>query len=171
MGATPSLFSFMLFMQTPSKRKHILILGIGNMLLRDEGVGVHVAQRLQSIDLPEEVELMDGGVLGLDLLEHLEGREKIIIVDAVQGGKAPGTIYRLRRKNMGKENRPLLSLHDIDLSHVLEVADLMGQHLDPVIIGIEPKDLSVGLELSPEIEVKIPDIIKLVMEEIESIKN
>jgi hydrogenase maturation protease len=159
-------------MSAPLDRKCILVLGVGNTLLKDEGVGVHVIEQLQSMNLPEDVEVLDGGVLGLDLLENMEGRKKVIIVDAVQGGEAPGTIYRLTRKNidMGK-NRFLSSLHDIDLPYVLNVADFMGKHIDPVIIGVEPKDMSVGLELSKEIEAKIPEVIKMVMKEIESIKN
>jgi hydrogenase maturation protease len=153
-------------MSAPS-RKPILILGVGNTLLKDEGMGVHVIDRVKALDLPEEVEVIEGGVLGLDLLDYIEDREKIIIIDAVNGGDRPGTIYRLRRKDIEmRENRCLSSLHDIDLPHVLHMADLMGEHIDPVIIGVEPKDMSVGLELSPEIEAQIPKVIDLVLKEI-----
>jgi hydrogenase maturation protease len=159
-------------MKAPSERKPILVLGVGNILLRDEGIGVHVAQRIEAMNLPDEVELFDGGVLGLDLLEHMEDRERVIIIDAVQGGEEPGTVYRLTRKDidMGK-TRLLSSLHEIDLPYVLNVAALMGKHIEPVIIGVEPKDISVGLELSPEIEAKIPEVIEMVMKEIDSSKN
>jgi hydrogenase maturation protease len=145
-----------------------LVLGVGNTLLKDEGVGTLVAGRLQAVELPEEAELMEGGVLGLDLIEHMEDREKVIIIDAVQGGMPPGTIYRLRRKDieMG-EGRCLSSLHDIDLPYVLNMADLSGQHIDPIIIGVEPKDMDVGFEeLSPEVEAQIPKVIELVLKEI-----
>ena len=151
-------------------RKTILVLGVGNTLLKDEGIGVHVIERMQAMSLlDEEVELLDGGVLGLDLIEPMEDREKVIIIDAVQGGEVPGTIYRLRRKDieMGKDWH-LSSLHDIDLPYVLNMAELMGKHIDPVIIGVEPEDMSPGLELSPEIEAKIPEVIDMVFKEIES---
>ncbi|NVM20209.1 MAG: hydrogenase maturation protease [Desulfobacterales bacterium] len=135
--------------------------------MKDEGIGVHIAERLQAVDLPDEVEVLEGGVLGVDLLEHMEHREKVIIIDAVQGDMGPGTIYRLTRKEieMG-ENRCLSSLHEIDLPYVLNVGDFMGHYIDPVIIGVEPKDLSVGLDLSPEIEALIPKVVDLVMKEI-----
>jgi hydrogenase maturation protease len=154
-------------MTTPSNIKPILILGVGNTLLRDEGVGVHVVQRLQTMDLPEDVEVLEGGVLGLDLLEEMENREKLIIVDAVQGDGSPGTTYRLTRKEieMGA-GRCLTSLHEIDLPYVLHTADLLGQHINPIIIGVEPKDMGIGLELSPEIEAQIPKVIDLVLKEI-----
>jgi hydrogenase maturation protease len=102
----------------------------------------------------------------------MEDRERVIIIDAVQGGEEPGTVYRLTRKDidMGK-TRLLSSLHEIDLPYVLNVAALMGKHIEPVIIGVEPKDISVGLELSPEIEAKIPEVIEMVMKEIDSSKN
>jgi hydrogenase maturation protease len=165
-GAPPPILFFYL-MAAQIDRKPILVLGIGNTLLKDEGVGVHVTERIQAMNIPEDVELLDGGVLGIDLIESMEEREKVIIIDAVQGGEAPGTIYRLTRKDieMRKDWR-LSSLHDIDLSYVLNTAELIGKYLDPVIIGVEPKDMGVGLELSPEIEAKIPEVIEWVMKEI-----
>jgi hydrogenase maturation protease len=155
-------------MSSQSARKPILVLGVGNTLLTDEGLGVHVIERLRAMDLPEEVELLEGGVLGIDLLEHMEDREKVIIIDAAQGDVVPGTIYRLTREDieMG-EGRCLSSLHDIDLPYVLNTADLMGHRIDPIIIGVEPKDLGVGLELSPEIEAVIPKVIEQVLKEVE----
>jgi hydrogenase maturation protease len=164
-GAQPPIPTF--FMSNQNDRKPILVLGVGNTLLKDEGIGVHVTERIRAMNMPEEVELLDGGVLGLDLIEPMEDREKVIIIDAVQGGEVPGTIYRLTRKDieMRKDWR-LSSLHDIDLPYVINMAELMGKHIDPVIIGVEPKDMSVGLELSPEIEAKIPEVIEMVMKEI-----
>jgi hydrogenase maturation protease len=153
-----------------TSKKSILVIGVGNTLLKDEGVGVKVVERLEALgDLPDGVELLQGGVLGLDLLEDMEGREKIIIVDAVNGGETPGTIYRMTREHIDTgRNRCLSSVHEIDLPYVFRMADLLGQQIDPVvIIGIEPKDMDVGFEeLSPEVEAQIPKVIDLVMKEI-----
>lgn len=156
-------------MSISSPKKPILVLGVGNTLLKDEGVGVHVARRLQDMDLPENVEVLEGGVLGLDLLDHLEEREKIIVVDAVDGDVGPGAIYRLTRKDIEVGNtRCLTSLHEIDLPQVFATADLMGIKIEPmVLIGVQPKDMSMGYdELTPEVEAAIPKVIELVLKEI-----
>jgi hydrogenase maturation protease len=151
-----------------SSPKPILILGVGNTLLKDEGVGVHVARRLQAMDLPENVEVLEGGVLGLDLLDHLEEREKVVVVDAVDGGDEPGTIHRLTRADIESgKTRCHMSLHEIDLPQVFATADLMGLKVDPIIIGIEPKDMDLGYdEMTPEVEAAIPRVIELVLKEI-----
>jgi hydrogenase maturation protease len=148
--------------------KPILILGVGNTLLKDEGVGVHVARRLQAMDLPDNVEVMEGGVLGLDLLDHMEEREKVVVVDAVDGGDAPGTVSRLTRADIEEGKiRCGMSLHEIDLPKVFATADMMGLKVDPIIIGIEPKDMDLGYdEMTPEVEAAIPEAIALVLEEI-----
>ena len=135
--------------------------------MKDEGIGMYVIERLKALDLPKKVEVLEGGVLGLDLLEYIEDREKVIIIDAVKGGKAPGTISRLTREDIEDGQNLCLSLHDIDLPHVFNLADLLGHRINPCIIGIEPKDLSVGLEPSPEIEAQIPKVIDLVLNEIQ----
>ena len=146
-------------------RKPILVVGVGNTLLKDEGVGMYVIDRLKALDLPEEIELIEGGVLGLDLLEYMEDRKKVIIIDAVKGNKAPGTIYRLTRKDIEDGQNLCLSLHDMDLPYVFNLADLLGQKINPIIIGIEPKDMSIGLELTTEIEAQIPKVIDMVLKE------
>ncbi|MBN1841279.1 MAG: hydrogenase maturation protease [Deltaproteobacteria bacterium] len=136
--------------------------------MKDEGVGVHVARRLQNMDLPENVEVLEGGVLGLDLLDHLEEREKVVVVDAVDGGDDPGTIHRLTRADIESgKTRCHMSLHEIDLPQVFATADLMGLKVDPIIIGIEPKDMDLGYdEMTPEVEAAIPRVIELVLKEI-----
>ena len=134
--------------------------------MKDEGIGVHVIERLKTLALPEDVEVLEGGVLGLDLIEYMEERKKIIIIDAVKGGRTPGTIYHLTREDIENGKGVCLSLHDIDLPYVFNVADLLGQQINPTIIGIEPKDMDVGLELSPEIEAQVPKVIDLVLQEV-----
>jgi hydrogenase maturation protease len=148
--------------------KPVLILGVGNLLLKDEGVGVHIAQRLQKMVLPQHVEVLDGGTAGLDLLDSIVGREKIIIIDTVKAGKAPGTIYQFSSEDIEERPKSWLSLHDIDITDLLKLADMLEiKKPEIAVIGIEPKDMeSSDLELSPEIEAKIPEVIELVLKEI-----
>lgn len=147
-------------------QKEILILGIGNLLLKDEGVGVHVVNRLRDINLPCNMEVLDGGTLGFDLHLYIEGRKKVIVIDAVMAGEPPGTIYRFTDSDIVAEAKVSLSAHDIDFTDVLKTAHFLGHKPEIIFIGIEPKDISEGLELSPEIEKKIPKVIDVVMREI-----
>ena len=151
-----------------SEKKPILVLGVGNILLTDEGVGVHVVRRLQEMELPSHVEVLDGGTAGFDLLDDIEGRKKVIVVDTVKGENPPGTLYRMTTDDIEEAPKSRLSLHDIDMTDLLKLADLF-QIAKPevVIIGIEPKDMdSASVELSPEIEAQVPKLIELVMKEI-----
>ena len=107
-----------------SEKKPILVLGVGNLVLTDEGVGVHVAQRLQKMDLPSHVEVLDGGTSGFDLLDDIEGRKKVVVVDTVKGGGPPGTIYRMTTEDIEEAPKSRLSLHDIDMTDLLKLADL-----------------------------------------------
>ncbi|MEO0216875.1 MAG: HyaD/HybD family hydrogenase maturation endopeptidase [candidate division WOR-3 bacterium] len=150
-----------------TKTQDILILGIGNILLKDEGVGVHVVNKLKKMPLPENVEVIDGGTAGLDLTDFIGNRKKLIVIDAVNAGGEPGTIYRLTEENLDIRPKAIMSFHDIDFIDALHMSQTMGEKPEEiVVIGIEPKDISDGLELSPEIKEKIPYIIKAVMKEI-----
>ncbi len=86
-------------------KKNILILGIGNILLKDEGIGVHVVNKLKEMQLPPDVEVMDGGTLGIDLLYYIEGRKKVVVIDTVTAGEPPGTMYRFTDKRPRNEKR------------------------------------------------------------------
>lgn len=143
-------------------------MGVGNLLLKDEGAGVHVVQKLHKMDLPSHVEVLDGGTAGIDLFDSIVGREKVIIIDTVRAGKPPGTIYRLSSEDIEEAPKSWLSLHDIDIMDLLKLADMLEvKKPEIVVIGIEPKDMeSAELELSPEVEAKIPEVIELVMKEI-----
>jgi hydrogenase maturation protease len=150
-----------------TKVQDILILGIGNLLLKDEGIGVHVVKKMKEISVPDNVEVLDGGTAGLDLVDFIEGRKKLIVIDAVNAGERPGTLYRLTEENLDIKQKAIMSFHDIDFLDALYMSETMNNKPEEVVvIGVEPKDMSEGLELSPEIEEKIPDIIKLVMKEL-----
>jgi hydrogenase maturation protease len=149
--------------------KKILILGIGNILLKDEGIGVHVANKLMGMPLPSDVEVMDGGTTGLDLLYRIEGRRKVIVVDTVKAGEPPGTMYRFTDKDLVVKKAALRTAHGIDFSDVVMTAHMLGtKPKEIVFIGIEPEDMNEGLELSPLIARRIPAIIELVMRELDT---
>jgi len=143
-----------------------LVLGVGNLLLKDEGVGVHVAQRMMEMDLPENVEVVDGGTATLDILPLVDGVDRLIIVDALKAGEAPGTIYKIAPEDIVKDEQEALSLHQIDLLQMLDMCALIGSKPSTVIIGIEPKEINFSVGLSSEVEGRIPRVVELVMEEI-----
>ncbi len=141
-----------------------LILGIGNLLLRDEGVGVHVARALQREELPENVVILEVGTAFLEALPEIEKADRIIIVDAMQADHAPGTIYSVPFEDCVKPEC-IASLHGFDLSRVIYLA---GRETAPeaVVIGVERARIEWGTELSPEIEDTVPSIIEAVKTQI-----
>jgi hydrogenase maturation protease len=147
------------------KPKKILILGLGNILLGDEGVGVRVAQQLAAQPLPDEVEVIDGGTAGYELLTFLEGREKVIIVDAIKADDTPGSIYKFPPSVLEEDSSVHLSLHQIGLRNVFKMASLMDITPEVMLIGIVPKDYqSYRIGLSPEVEAAIPEVIKSIFQ-------
>jgi hydrogenase maturation protease len=140
------------------------VVGIGNVLLRDEGIGCHVVGALEGIPLPD-VQVIDGGTCP-DVLQLLEDVDKLVIVDAVRGGGMPGQIYRFRPEDVTLEQKPLLSLHDMSLIDSLKLMQVRHNVGDAVIIGVEPKEIHCGLELSPELQERIPQIIDAILSEL-----
>ena len=149
------------------RKKKILIMGVGNLLLSDEGVGVHVARKLMQMDFPPQVEVLEGGTDGFALMHVLLQADRLILVDAVRGGGAPGSIYRF-----GIEDCPPFpdiyktSVHQISILEVINLSGLIGSTPRTTIIGVEPHYLDMGMDLSPEIEAKIPRVIQLIEEEV-----
>lgn len=142
------------------------VVGVGNLLLRDEGIGVHVAHALQQIDIPHNVKIIDGGT-SPDLPHYLKDIDKLIIIDAVRAGGQPGTIYRLHPHNVNIESERIISLHELGLEQSLRMMRLIGNEpKETVIIGIEPKEIDWGTGLSVELQQKIPEIINVVLSEI-----
>jgi hydrogenase maturation protease len=145
----------------------IVILGVGNLLLSDEGVGVHIANELIKRQLPSGVEVIEGGTDGFRLLNVITEADRLIVIDAVKGGGTPGSIYRFNIDDV--QNCPpgfKTSVHQIGILEVINLSGLIGKTPHTTVIGIEPKSLEMSMELSPEIEEKIPRIIELVLEEL-----
>lgn len=147
----------------------VLILGVGNILLKDEGFGIHVVQRLMDRDLPSHVEVMDGGTSGFDLLDAIEGRKKVVVVDAVQVGQPPGTLYRFTDKDLDERPKQRVSLHEIDMADLLKLCDVVDVEKpeEVVVYGVEAADITTAdMDLSPEVEAKVDRVIELVLKEI-----
>ena len=146
----------------------IAILGIGNLLLKDEGVGVHLVQKLAGVVGDANVKIIDAGTYP-DFLSLVDGStDKLIIVDAVETGDRPGTIYRFILNDADLDAASPISLHEMGVLDSLKTMALFNrQPKSTVIIGIEPKTMDFGLDLSPEIEDKLPRMMELVLKEIE----
>jgi hydrogenase maturation protease len=153
----------------PLHEKRILVLGVGNILLRDEGIGVKVVQRLQSeYRFSDNVELMDGGTLGLRLLDPISRSDYLIVVDAVQNDEAPGTLYRLPVDVLEKRISFKNSLHELDMVQCLAYSEILGNRPEAVILGIEPSDISPwGTELTEIVGSRMEELCRQVLEEIE----
>jgi hydrogenase maturation protease len=151
------------------KNKKILIVGVGNLILRDEGVGVHAVRELEKRDLPAHVKVIDGGTYLMDLLNVIQEAERIIVIDALRGGGKPGTVYRVTPDDLMAETERTLSLHQVGLLEVLGMVRQLGGEPHAVIIGVEPKEISWGMELTPEVEARLPRVIDAVFEELKGL--
>jgi hydrogenase maturation protease len=144
---------------TGEKRK--VVLGLGNLLNRDEGLGVQALKNLGAqLGEQSQVELLDGGVLGLNLLMIVEECSHLLILDAVNAGKPVGTVIELRKEQIPLYAGVKLSQHQVTFQEVLGLANMRGylpEHLH--LIGIQPEDLSIGLELSATIEHALPEVV------------
>ncbi len=147
---------------------HTLVLGVGNILLQDEGVGVRVVEALHAQRTwPDTVLLLDGGTMGLDLIGYLEGVDTMLIIDAVEARQPPGTIVRLVGSEIPAFLGNKISPHQVGISDILSVAllrDLMPREV--VLIGIQPAVVATGLELSPTLTARMPAIIDAVLEQL-----
>ena len=145
-----------------------LVLGIGNLLMTDDGVGVRLVQQLAAdYRFPDGVTLLDGGTLGLDLLPQLEGVERLLVVDAVETGEAAGTVVRLSGEEIPLALATKVSPHQMGLKDLLTVADLQG-HAPPemVLWGVQPESVEMELELSAPVAAALPDLQERVLQEL-----
>lgn len=141
-----------------------LILGIGNVLLGDEGIGVHCIKYLEKQKLPTNVHLLDGGTGGFHLLEYFQKYSRIIMIDATMDGNPPGTIKIISPK-FSNEFPNVLSSHDIGLKDLLETATLLGTFPQIILITVSISEIqTMNLSLSKEVESAIPSIIEKINE-------
>ena len=144
----------------------MLVLGVGNVLMGDEGVGVEVVRALEKTPLPPNVECMDGGTGGFHLLGPLQEADRVVLIDACVDGNPSGTVRRLQPRFSSDYPRTLTA-HDIGLKDLLDAAYLTGGALDVTLFAISIDPLQgVGTELRPALAGQIPVILKSVRDEI-----
>ena len=143
----------------------IVIVGVGNLLLKDEGVGIHVIKHLQEMNLPPDIELIDGGTAP-DLIAYVKAGDKLIIVDSAKAGGEPGAVYRFLPEDLATDTGTLALAHELGVELNLRLMSLMGNEpREIVIIGIEPQEIDWGTELTEALQNKLPEIIDTVLKE------
>jgi len=145
-----------------------LVLGLGNILMGDEGVGIHAIRALQQKALPPGVECLDGGTGGFILLEPLESADRILMIDASADNTAPGTIKRTTPK-FSREYPPTLTAHDVGIKDLLDVFHMRGGDREVVLyaITINPQQ-PISMELSAEIAPVVEDVVQRILAELQT---
>ena len=145
-------------------RERVLILGIGNLVLRDEGVGIHAVQALEKEQLPSHVEVLDGGTGGVGIIGVLQEFDRIVMIDATLDDSPAGTIKKIKPK-FSKDYPQLLSSHEFGLRDMIESMIVQENIPEIDLITISIKNYqTIGMDLSPEVERVIPTVLKMVRE-------
>ena len=148
--------------------KRTVVLGLGNLVHSDDGAGVHAIDAM-NLDprIPCDVTLLDGGTLGLGLLPHLSGVDRLLVIDAVDAGEQPGTVLRFE----GKALRGLpgkASVHQLGFADLMVAMQLLGDHPQEVVLfGVQPESTEWGAELSPPVAAAIPHLTELAIGQLE----
>ncbi len=148
--------------QTP----RVVVVGVGNLLMKDEGIGIHAVKALQECGLPPDVKLIDGGT-SPDIIAYTRAGDKLVIVDAARAGGEPGAIYRFRPEDLADERADLTSAHQLGVLpnlRLMEMSDALPQEV--VIIGVEPAEIDWGTELSDRLRRRLPEIVRVLLGEI-----
>ena len=144
--------------------KPILVLGVGNLLLKDEGIGIHFVQAFQERGLPPNVEAMEGGARGIDLLPLFEDRKLVVIVDCARMEEKPGTIRTFEAGEIIEKKSRGFSVHGMSLASTLDLGQRLGTLPEIVVVGIEPKTIDIGIELSETATQAIDEVESIVRE-------
>ena len=149
----------------------ILVLGIGNVLLTDEGIGVRALKELERrYTYPTNVELLDGGTAGIELLRHIRNRDYLIIIDAMKCGQEPGTVFRVEGDEVPAAFRTRISPHQLGLSDLLAAAMLTDElPANLVLYGVEPESIDIGLDLTETVEANVDKLVGAVADELRSL--
>ena len=149
----------------------ILVLGVGNVLLTDEGIGVRALNELERrYTFPANVELLDGGTAGIELLRHIRKRDYLIIIDAMKCSQEPGTVVRVEGNDVPAAFRTRISPHQLGLSDLLAAAMLTDELPKKLVLfGVEPESIDIGLDLTDTVEESVDKLIGAVADELRSI--
>ncbi|MCX6658883.1 MAG: hydrogenase maturation protease [Candidatus Bathyarchaeota archaeon] len=153
----------------------VLVAGVGSLLRSDDGLGPHVIMKLSEVNLPSQVDIMDLGTSGMDILHYSRNYDKVIFVDAIKLGMSPGSVYRIIPSEVKVEDGDLrdmiyVSMHEINLEKVIAIGRKLGDMpKEIVIIGCEPEDTTtMKIGLAEKVNLSIPKIIELIKKEIPS---
>ena len=138
----------------------IVLLGVGNILLTDEGLGVHVVKDIkESFTFTPAITIIDGGTMGMELLTYMRGMKKILLVDAINGGEPAGTVYEFTHKELEQYFTEHISVHEVGMQDILRIRAIQEEPLeDAVVIGVEPESLEIGFEPSEVVQRALPEV-------------
>jgi hydrogenase maturation protease len=152
-------------MRSKMNRPKVLILGIGNILMGDEGIGVHIINSLEKAALPPDIDLLDGGTGSFLLLEPMQNAGKVILIDATIDGRKPGSVTRIEPR-YSREYPPTLTAHDIGLKDLIDAFYVMGKTPNVTLYAVSISPLQdMVTELSPELCEIVPRVARMVAEE------
>lgn len=141
------------------------IIGVGNVLMMDEGVGVHCVRAIAEDRVPKGVMIFDGGTEGYGLIDVISDLDRLVIIDCVKGGERAGTIYSFDPSDVGiARDRYQASIHQAGICEVLDAAALVGKRPRTTVIGVEPKTLEIGMDLSQVLRGRLGRVIELALE-------
>lgn len=146
--------------------EQITVLGVGNILMQDEGFGVRVVEELLcQYSFPENVQVLDGGTLGMELLRFLIGTDRLILIDAVSGGLPPGSFYQFNHDEVKAYFKEKVSMHELGIQDVLGVMEVLEKPAKEIrIVGVQPLAIDVGLEMTPIVAQNLESTVKKVVE-------
>ena len=144
------------------------VLGIGNVILTDEGFGVRVVEYLDAhYEFPENVQLVDGGTLGIELTQYVTGTKRLLVIDSINGGAEPGTVFRFEDDEVMAHFQDKLSAHEVGIQDVLALLSVTGKKIPHVVvIGAQPYDLGAGVELSAGMRELLPQMAEKALKEL-----
>jgi hydrogenase maturation protease len=146
-----------------------VVIGLGNPIMADDGVGIAALERLRAAGAPAGVELVDGGTWGMNLLPVIEAADKLVLMDAIDAGGEPGTLHVLERARIPRYLATKISPHQVDLCDVLALAELRGTlPEDTVAIGLQPARVEMSCELSEAVRVRVDDLVAAVTDRLAS---
>ncbi len=143
------------------RRPRVLVAGLGNLLLKDDGVGVHAVRALQH-GVPRGVQAVEVGTAVLDALHLLEWADRVLAIDAMQAGGIPGTVYRFGMEDVA-DRAIRASLHEVDLVAALRFLT-NGHRPEITVLGVEPETIDTGLDLSPSVQAALPRLVAAAQE-------
>ena len=146
----------------------VTILGVGNVILTDEGFGVRAAEYLDHhYTFPDNVQIVDGGTLGIELTQYVTGTNKLLVIDSINGGAEPGTVCRFHNDAIMEHFQDKLSAHEVGIQDVLALLTVTGHKIPEVIvIGAQPFDLEAGVGLSDGMQALLPQIVEQILKDL-----